>query len=221
MIDWNRIDDCFLDMDGTLLDLHFDNQFWLEHIPRRYAEARGLPLEEARTELVGRYRSIAGTLQWYCVDHWSTELGLDILPLKAELEHLIALKPHAIEFLEALAVRGKRRVLVTNAHRKTLDFKLERTPLAGHFEAIVSAHDLGLPKEDPAFWTRLRNTLPFDPGRTLFIDDNLSVLRAAQSWGLGALLAISQPDSRAPSRDQDEFPAIADFAQLLPGLLEA
>ncbi len=218
MIDWERIDDCFLDMDGTLLDLHFDNRFWLEHVPLRYAERRGLPLEEARSELIGRYRAIAGTLQWYCVDHWSAELGLDILPLKAELEHLIAVHPHAIEFLKALAARGKRRVLVTNAHRKTLDFKLARTPLAGHFEAIVSAHDLGLPKEDPRFWTRLQETLPFDPARTLFVDDNLSVLRAARTWGLETLLAIMQPDSRAPRHEQDEFPAIVDFGSLLPGL---
>ena len=83
---------------------------------------------------------------------------------------------------------------------------------------FVSAHDLGLPKEDPRFWTRLQETLPFDPARTLFVDDNLSVLRAARTWGLETLLAIMQPDSRAPRHEQDEFPAIVDFGSLLPGL---
>lgn len=221
MIDWDRIDDCFLDLDGTLLDLHFDNRFWLEHVPLRYAERRGLPLEEARSELMGRYRAIAGTLQWYCVDHWSAELGLEILPLKAELEHLIAVHPHAIEFLEALAARGKRRVLVTNAHQKALALKLDRTRLAGHFERILCAHNLGLPKEHPGFWTRVQEVLPFDPERTLFVDDSLTVLHAAQAYGFGHLLAVVEPDSRAPRRSADGFAAIAHFGDLLPGLIEA
>ncbi|MEW8046495.1 MAG: haloacid dehalogenase, partial [Candidatus Thiodiazotropha sp.] len=87
MIDWNQIDIVMLDMDGTLLDLHFDNHFWLEHVPSRYAEAKGIPLEQARDELLARYKSVEGTLEWYCVDHWSRELELDIALLKEEVDH--------------------------------------------------------------------------------------------------------------------------------------
>ena len=39
---WSDIDTVLLDMDGTLLDLHFDNHFWLEHLPQRYAELHGV-----------------------------------------------------------------------------------------------------------------------------------------------------------------------------------
>jgi len=216
MIDWDRIDDCFLDMDGTLLDLHFDNYFWREHVPLRYAEARGLSLEEAKTELHGRYREHEGTLNWYCLDHWSRDLGLDILALKEEVDHLIAIHPQVMPFLEALGRRGKRRVLVTNAHQKSLALKLERTRLAGHFEHIVSAHSLGLPKEDPDFWARLHAILPFEPARTLFVDDNLRILRAARGYGFAGLIAVVQPDSQGPRRTIDEFPAITSFADLLP-----
>ncbi len=217
-LDWTRIDDCFLDMDGTLLDLHFDNHFWLEHVPRRYAEARGLSLEAAKAQLRPRFQALEGTLDWYCLDHWSRELGLDIALLKAEVDHLIAVHPHVVNFLEALAARGKRRVLVTNAHQQALALKMGRTRLAGHFEHIISSHDLGLPKESPDFWPRLHAILPFDPARTLFVDDSLSVLRSARTYGFGALRAVLQPDSQAPRRVQDEFPGIVDFAELLPGL---
>lgn len=219
MIDWDRIDDCFLDMDGTLLDLHFDNHFWLELVPQRFAQSRGLTLDAAKAELRGRYRDIEGTLNWYCVDHWSRELGLDIALLKAEVDHLIAIHPHVVDFLAALAARGKRRVLVTNAHQKSLALKLDRTRLGGHFEHIICAHDLGLPKEDPDFWPRVQAVLPFEPARTLFVDDSLSVLRAARTYGLGHLIAVLQPDSRQPRRAVDEFAAIAGFAELLPGLI--
>ena len=215
-MDWDQIDSVFLDMDGTLLDLHFDNHFWLEHVPRRYAESTGLSLEAAKAELLPRYRDIEGTLNWYCIDHWSRELGLDIILLKQEVEHLIAVHPHVLEFLETLARLGKRRVLVTNAHQLTLALKLERTRLGGHFERIISSHDLGVAKETPDFWPRLQSTEPFDPARTLFVDDNLQVLRAARAFGMRWLLAVREPDSRAPARPVEDFESIANFAELLP-----
>lgn len=221
MIDWNGVDTVFLDMDGTLLDLHFDNHFWLEHVPRRYAELRGLPPEQARSELLERYRSREGTLEWYCLDHWSRELGLDVALLKQEVDHLIAVHPHVVDFLETLAARGKRRVLVTNAHQKSIALKMERTRLAGHFDRILCAHELGAAKETPGFWDRVQQIEPFDRRRTLFVDDSPGVLRAAKDYGFHWLLAVLQPDSRAVPKVTGEFPAILHFADLLPGLTAA
>ena len=48
---WNSIDTVLLDMDGTLLDLHFDNYFWAEYIPICYAEKQQLSLNESRQKL--------------------------------------------------------------------------------------------------------------------------------------------------------------------------
>jgi len=218
MLDWASIDTVLLDMDGTLLDLHFDNHFWLEHVPKRYAESRGVPLEAARTELHGRYRDILGTLEWYCVDHWSRELGMDIALLKEEVDHLIAIHPHVIEFLDLLQAAGKRRVLVTNAHQKSLQLKMRRTRLADRLDDVVCAHDLQLPKEHAGFWPRLRERVPFDPQRTLFVDDSLAVLRSAHDYGIGRVLAIRCPDTRQPRREVEGFDAVDGFSELLPGL---
>jgi len=218
MIDWNAIDSVFLDMDGTLLDLHFDNHFWLEHVPLRYAETHDLPPEQAKAEILALYRGREGTLEWYCIDHWSRELGLDIALLKEEVDHLIAVHPHVVDFLEALAKHGKRRVMVTNAHQKSIALKMEKTRLAGHFERILCSHELGVPKESFCFWPRVHAIEPFDPERTLFVDDSPSVLRAAQDYGVRWLLAVLAPDSREPDREPGEFPAIRHFADLLPGM---
>jgi putative hydrolase of the HAD superfamily len=218
MIDWSAIDKVFLDMDGTLLDLHFDNRFWREHVPARYAAARDLPLNQARDELFARYKDQEGTLEWYCIDHWSRELGLDIALLKEEIDHLIAVHPQVLEFLEALAARGMRRVLVTNAHQKAIALKMRKTRLVGHLERIISAHDLGLAKENPGFWPLVQAIEPFDPERTLFVDDSPTVLRAAQDYGFHHLLAVLAPDSRSPAREAEEFLAIHGFGELLPGL---
>lgn len=218
MLDWGRIDTVLLDMDGTLLDLHFDNHFWLEFVPARYAARKGLSLDQAKSECLARYQEYAGTLEWYCIDHWTHQLGLDIALLKEEVDHLIAVLPHVTEFLDLLAETGKRRVLVTNAHQKSLALKMDRTQLHHRLDSLVSSHDIGLAKENPAFWPSLSDREPFDPARTLFVDDSLSVLRAAREYGIAWVLAISYPDRRQPVREVEEFPSIREFDELIPGL---
>jgi putative hydrolase of the HAD superfamily len=216
MIAWENIDTVLLDMDGTLLDLHYDNHFWLEHVPRRYAEARELPLEEARAELMARYKRAEGTLDWYCVDYWTRELGLDIAQLKEEVDHLIAVHPHVLNFLHAVRESRRRVVLVTNAHGKAIKIKFARTRLGHHFDAVVCSHDLGVPKEHEGFWRKMQAVQPFDKARSLLVDDSLPVLRAARDYGIGQLLAVRHPDSKGPVKDQAEFPAIASFLDIMP-----
>lgn len=216
MIQWDDIHTVLLDMDGTLLDLHFDNHFWLEHMPRRYAEERDISLEDARQELLARYQLVEGTMDWYCLDYWSDKLGMDVAALKEEVDHLIAVHPNVVKFLEAVRASDRRAVLVTNAHMKSLKLKMERTQLAGHFDAIICAHDFGVPKEDPGFWNRLHTVEPFERENTLLVDDSLPVLRSAQEYGMGILLCVHRPDSQAPDKDVGEFEAIRSFADIMP-----
>jgi GMP/IMP 5'-nucleotidase len=215
-VNWRGIDTVLLDMDGTLLDLHYDNFFWREHVPLRYAERHGLEQVAAREKLFDHYQRHAGTLNWYCVDFWSRELALDIVTLKEEVAHLIAVHPDVQEFLQAVRAAGKRVALVTNAHRKSLDLKMRRTGLVPYFDAVITAHALGLPKEEPKFWEALRAAEPFDPAHTLLVDDSLSVLESARAYGIANLLSIRQPDSRQPPREELAFAALHSFRELLP-----
>jgi len=215
-IDWSRIRSVFLDMDGTLLDLHFDNHFWLTHVPQRYAEQFGLSHDAAREELTPRYEKVAGTMNWYCVDYWSRELQLDIARLKQEVAHLIAVHPQVTSFLGAVKTARKRLVLVTNAHHKSLALKMERTRLHGYFDAIICAHDIGVPKEHPEFWKKLQALEKFEAETTLLVDDSLPVLRSARDYGIKHLLAVYQPDTRQPDKDVGEFAAIRNFGDILP-----
>lgn len=217
MIDWQAIRSVFLDMDGTLLDLHYDTHFWLSHVPRRYAEKRGIALEQAYGELSARYQKVLGTMQWYSVDYWAHELGLDIARLKEEVRHLIAVHPHVPEFLTALRATGKRVVLVTNAHHKSLSLKLQHTGLDDYFDNLVCAHDLTVPKEDATFWERLQGVEGFEPAATLLVDDSIPVLRSARDYGIAHLLAVHRPDSHQPAKDVAEFDAIHSFAAIMPG----
>lgn len=214
--DLSVVESVFLDMDGTLLDLHFDNHFWLEHLPLRFGERHGMSAAASLEALRPRFRAVEGTLAWYSLDYWSRELDMDILTLKREVEQLIRLLPHAQVFLERVRAMGKRLVLVTNAHADVLNLKLERTRIDSHFDRIISSHDLGHPKETAEFWHSLQKIEPFDPEATLFADDSLPVLRAARAYGLRHIVAMRRPDSKRPARDMEEFASIETFAELLP-----
>ncbi|RYJ62856.1 GMP/IMP nucleotidase [Pseudomonas songnenensis] len=216
---WPDIDTVLLDMDGTLLDLHFDNHFWLELLPQRYAELHGISRAMAELELAPLFNEHAGKLTWYCLDYWTRELNLPIREMKREIAELIALRPAADEFLAALREAGKRVVLITNAHRDSLSLKLEKVELAPWFDRLISSHDYGYPKEEPQFWHALRQDLDFDPARALFIDDSLPILRSAGRFGIAHLLAVREPDSRRPAKDTEEFAAVDDYRELVRNLL--
>jgi len=203
-------------MDGTLLDLHFDNYFWREHVPMRYAQKHDISLEHAKDTLFPIFRDKEGTMQWYCVDYWSETLQLDIARLKAEVDHLIAIHPYVLEFLDRVRKTGKTLALVTNAHQKSLMLKLDRTALHNHLDHVICAHDFGIPKEHPEFWGRLLERLNYDKDNTLLVDDSLAVLRSARNYGIKWLLAVRNPDSKTAPRMIEEFEAIESFSQILP-----
>jgi putative hydrolase of the HAD superfamily len=81
---------------------------------------------------------------------------------------------------------------------------------------MITVHEFSLPKEDPGCWHEVDRRHPFDAARTLLIDDNLHALESARAYGIDHLLAIYQPDSRAPSREIDQFNAIHSFDEILP-----
>ena len=194
-IEWPSVDTVLLDMDGTLLDLRFDNWFWREHIPSHYGAANGMSAAAAWEAIEPKFAAIRGTLQWYCIEHWTREFGLDIAAIKRTTLERIGYLPGAEEFLQRLARSGKRRLLVTNAHPVTLAIKDLKVGLSAHFDAVYSTHAFGVPKEDAAFWPRLQAEVGFDPGRTLFVDDSLPVLAAARAFGIRWIRAIRRPDS--------------------------
>ena len=215
-IDWTDIDNVLLDMDGTLLDRHFDDHFWLEHVPKRYAAIHNIHIGEAKELLYGLFRSQENTLNWTDLDYWTEKLGLDIPLLKLEVDHLISVHPFVAEFLLFLKRHAKGIYLVTNAHSKTLALKMKKTRLGPYFTGIVSAHDLGVPKEDVAFWDRLKGVIPYDPARTLLGEDSETNLATAEAFGIAYLIYMSRFSSTMPPSASQRFTSISYFNQLIP-----
>jgi len=216
MVNWSKIHTVFLDLDGTLLDLHFDNHFWLKYVPECYAEHKQLSLEESHEQLNRKYSEVYGSLNWYCVDYWTEELGLDIAALKHNIRDKICIRPYVVEFLEALHMHGKRVVLVTNAHPLSFQVKFDQTGLGHYFHRVITSHELHHPKEDQAFWQALEQVEEVDKSATLFIDDNFNVLDAAAEYGIEHLLAIRQPDSTEEDKQHEHYSLLDSFEDIIP-----
>lgn len=210
-----QCDTVMLDMDGTLLDLAFDNFIWLSRVPEAYAETHGLSPDDARTRLYRWFHELRGSLDWYCLDHWSERLGLDVTELHREHRSRIGYLPGAEDFLAALGQHDVRVLLVTNSHRATLEIKSEVTGVENYVDHVYTSHDLGHPKEDQEFWEAMRETEGFDPDRTLFVDDTLPVLHSADTYGVRHLRHVTRPASGEPERERDRYPVIESVLDLL------
>lgn len=213
---WPALDTVLLDMDGTLLDKHFDDYFWEQYVPEHYSLAHDLTVAEAKEELLRRYQQVENTLDWTDLDYWSAQLGLDIPELKIRINHLIDVHPFVTDFLRFCRESGKQVHLVTNAHPKTLAIKLDRTEIGPLFDRIICADEVGLAKEDERFWYRLEQMLSFDRTRTLLADDTEKVLRAAEVYGMGVLIYVARSSSRKPPRFSRRYPSIEYFSELIP-----
>jgi len=213
-IDWRSYETILLDMDGTVLDLAYDNYFWRELVPRCLARARQITREQAKHELYASYTSKEGSLDWYCLDYWSAELGLDIRQLKSASSQRICFLPGARACLTALSMHSSRVILVTNAHGHTLKIKKGVAGLEPYFHDFVTAHDFGYPKEHAEFWPALRAHLDFDPASTLFVDDSIPVLDAAVRFGINGVVAVTRPDTNLPPRQVPHHCTVARIADL-------
>ncbi|MBD3822642.1 MAG: GMP/IMP nucleotidase [Thiotrichales bacterium] len=215
-INWQTIDTVLLDMDGTLLDLHFDWHFWMTYLPEIYANENNLTVDEANKIIHEKIHSQTGTLNWYCLDYWSTELQLPVAELKRDLKHMIQAHPEVMTFLRRLKELGKTVIMVTNAHRDSLAIKLEMTEIGNYFDAMVSAHDYGIPKENADIWRKIQSDFPFNPQRTLLIDDNIHALQTAQDFGIRYCVAATHVSPNMDKVDPKGFPHFENFNEIMP-----
>lgn len=218
---WSTIDTIMFDMDGTLLDLHFDNYFWQSLVPQMYAKEHGISEADAQVLVKFKNDAALGSLEWYCLDYWTDELKLDVVQLKKTITHKINIRPNVEKMLERLRGCDKRILLITNAHPRSLEIKMEHTGIDSFFHDCISSHTLNLAKEHHGFWDKLQKHFPYDPAKTILFDDSLPVLRQAQREGIKHLYAIQTPDSKRPPLDAGEFTQVVDFEHIMPNAISS
>jgi HAD superfamily hydrolase (TIGR01509 family) len=211
----NDIQYVLLDMDGTLLDLYFDDYFWAHLVPEKYAERHNMTFGAAKDFLYKTYKSHEKTLNWCDIDFWSRELKLDIPALKEQIRHLIEVHPYVIDFLKLMKKQKKKIFMLTNAHYKTVKIKFRKTQIGEYFDDVLCSFNVGHPKEYLEFWQGAQKRLKFDKEHSLFIDDTEDVLVAAKEYGIKYLLFKTHASSKLEPKKTKEFLTIHDFRELM------
>jgi len=214
---WDQIDDVLLDMDGTLLDRHFDNFFFEEELPRRYAVLQGLPFEESRERLMAMYRSVEGELAWTDLHYWTDRVGIDVVAMHKELNHMIGFLPGAEKFLRQLRQLGKRVTVITNAHQTGVAVKAAKTGLDQHVDRIVDAFEVGYLKMRPEYWPSCQQLVGFEPRRSLYVDDDESCLDAAKRFGIVEIIHSAKSSSQLPPAFSTSFASVEELSLLMNG----
>ncbi len=209
------------DMDGTLLDLAYDDFIWNHQLPIRYAEQHNCTLEQSTQVLFQFYQQYNHTLNWYSTRFWSSKVGVDTLALQHEFKHKVALRSGCIELLEYLKAQGYACWIATNADCEGLKFKLEQTQIAHYFDVIVSSESIGYAKESIEFWQKLHTLHPFLVEHAYFIDDTEKVLKGAEKFGIRHLITIAQPSSQKEIRTESSYPILQDLTDLMVILEQA
>jgi len=212
--DWPSIDTVCLDLDGTLLDQAYDNHIWRDLVPQRFAVAQSMDMHAAYAEIARRFEALRGTLNWYCIEHWSRDLGIDIGALHREVRSHVAWLPGARDFLTRVRAGGKRLLLLTNSHPVALAVKHQQTGVLDYFDASVTSHEYGYPKEHDGFWRAAVGHLGFDPARSLFVDDNSRMLEAAIGAGVRWVYGVRHWDTKGSKREHLGHPSVDSVGDL-------
>ena len=170
-----------IDLDGVILDTSYDNHFWQIHIPDVYAKKKSISMEDSIKVTHSLFNYKKKTKDWYDIDYWSNILDIDIKAEKEKKENMnrMSYKEGAIEVLNKMKKLNKELYLVTNAHKKTLEIKLQKFHIKKYFKQMICSHELGYIKEDIQFWHVLRTKLNINYSKSLLIEDTMDNISSA------------------------------------------
>lgn len=207
---------CLLfDLDGTLLDQKFDNQFWNHVIPSELSLRSKKPIDLVSQEIQQAYYDVRGTLNWYCINYWSKKFRLNIFELTQKHNAKICVHEGATDLLKSLSLLPVHLYLVTNAHPDILKVKFEKTNIDKYFNEIFSSHSFGYPKESIHYWRELLKFLPQNKEDCILIDDNEDVIETARNFGIGQCITVTRPDTSQPPNKNDGQLSLMSVSEML------
>ena len=92
---------------------------------------------------------------------------------------------------------------------------IEKTLIGKYFDHIISSHEIGLAKESLGFWTGFQRRYNFNKSRSILLDDNLNVLKAAKEFGIKHTYGVQRPNSKGETYSSEDFFLIENYSSLL------
>ena len=107
------------------------------------------------------------------------------------LRHGVPLLPGALHWLRRLKEEGWRQALATSAPLRNVDATLLPLGLRDHFDAVVSADEVGRGKPDPLVFLTAAERLGLPPARCIVVEDAPAGLEGARRGGMASIGVLS------------------------------
>jgi putative hydrolase of the HAD superfamily len=162
-----------VDLDGTVIDREFAEHFWMEFMPKLYAESKGVPLEEARRTVYAAYDEVGPLdLRWYLPEYWLDRFGIRANPRELILENAgwLRVYPDAAELLRGL---DDGYVVVASTNSAKIFAEVYQEVLGLRFSAVLSCvSDFGMARKSARFYRMVAERLGVEPGDILHVGDD-------------------------------------------------
>ena len=173
------------DVDGTLVDLDYNDLIWFKEIPGLVAKKKKISFEKSLKYVYGEYTKLGEhNLNWYDINYWITHFRLTASPEKIleKYESQVKIFPEVIPLLEELN-KNFMLIVITAMPREFLIPKMKK--LEKYFKFAFSALSDFKELKNSEIYSKISKTLKVVPEQILHIGDHWEFdYLAAQKAGM-------------------------------------
>lgn len=176
------------DVDGTLVDLEYNDLIWFKEIPELIAKKKRISFEKSLKYVGEEYNKLGEhNLNWYDINYWVTYFGLKVSPnnILDKYESQVKIFPEVISLLEELK-ENFILIIISSMPREFLIPKMKK--LGKYFKFSFSALSDFKELKNSEIYSKISKTLNVLPEQILHIGDHWEFdYLAAQKAGMKAI----------------------------------
>ncbi len=188
MIEKKELKIISFDVDGTLVDLEYNDLIWFKEIPELVAKKKKISFERSLKYVYEEYTKLGEhNLNWYDINYWVTYFGLKVSPKKIleKYESQVKIFPEIIPLLEELK-KNFILIVITAMPREFLIPKMKK--LEKYFKFSFSALSDFKELKNSEIYSKISKALNVHPKQILHIGDHWEFdYLAASKAGMNAI----------------------------------
>jgi len=176
------------DVDGTLVDLEYNDLIWFKEIPELVAKKKKISFEKSLKLVHEEYTKLGEhDLNWYDINYWISYFGIEISPNKIfeKYEPQVKIYPEVIPLLEELK-KNFILIVITAMPREFLVPKMKK--LEKYFKFSFSALSDFKELKNSEIYSKISKAIKVHPEQILHVGDHWEFdYLAAQKAGMNAI----------------------------------